>query len=432
LPKSSIKKPDASKLSIPGPESIVRQTLSNGIVVLVRENHASPAVVISGLLRAGSMFDSKEKAGLAAFASDMVERGTKTRTYQQIAEETERVGASVGLSIGRHTAGFGGKGLAEDFDLLVDVLGDMVQDPVFPPAEVEKVRGEMLTDIKERDDDTRSVAELEFRALAYPNGHPYGLASDGYTETVQAITRDDLVAFYQKYYRPEGMIIAVVGDVNANQVVEKLEKAFGTWRATGQPVSLDVPPVPRASTSRQKTVTMKDKTQTDIVVGFPGLLRTDPDYYAAAMADLILGGLGMMGRLGDSVRDKMGLAYYVYSRLEAGLGPGPWAARAGVNPKNVDKAIEGILAEMKRLRAKKVMPRELADAKDYVTGAMPLRLETNEGVAGALLDMELFDLGLDYLQRYPDIIRAITAEQIRAAAAKYLDPEAYTLVVVGP
>lgn len=420
-----------SDSSIPGPESIVRHVFDNGIILLVRENFSSPSVVIEGALWAGSLDEPEAQAGLAAFVADAVTRGTQRRTFAQIYEEVEAVGASFGVEGGRHTTGFGAKGLAEDLWLLLDILSDVLRQPVFPPEEVEKVRGEILTDFRVRAHDTRRMASLEFRALAYPH-HPYGRSVEGYPETVTPITRDDLMAFHRTHYGPQGMIIAIVGAVRAEQAVELVGRAFGDWE---NPYKLERPPLPPVepiTSVREKRVVIPGKSQSDIVMGWIGPARQEPDYLDAALANTILGVFGMYGRLGDSVRDVQGLAYYSYSRLEGGLGPGPWTAAAGVNPSNIDRAIHSICEEVRRLQDERVGEDELADNKAYLTGLLPLRLETNEGMAQVLLDMERYGLGLDYLQRYTDLIKAITAEQVQAAAQKYLNPDAYALAVAGP
>jgi zinc protease len=167
-------------------------------------------------------------------------------------------------------------------------------------------------------------------------------------------------------------------------------------------------------------------------LGWPALARRDPDFMKAYLANTVLGIFGMMGRLGDSVRDEQGLAYYVYSRLEAGLGVGPWVAIAGVNPANVERTIDGILHEVGRLRDERVPEEELADSQAYLTGSMPLRLETNEGISATLLEMERHGLGLDYLQRYEGLVRAVTSEDMQEMARTYLDPKVYVLAVAGP
>jgi len=418
-------------MSIPGPEDILRRELPNGIVVLVRENHASPSVVVSGYLRVGSYDETAEQAGLAAFTASALSRGTTHRSFDRIYEEVESVGASFGVSAGVHHTGFGAKSLAEDLPLILDVLADVLRNPTFPSEEVEKLRGEILTNLEERAHDTRRMAALTFRELAYPQGHPYGRSRIGYPETVSALTRDDLVAFYQDGYGPQGMVVAVVGAVEADRAVEQVEAAFGDWEGTTYPRD-PLPPVSAPETIRRRFVPIPDKTQSDIVLGYPGPARTDPAFLDALLCNTVLGVFGMMGRLGERVRDEQGLAYYSYSRIEGGHGPGPWTVVAGVNPANVERALDSIRTELRRIREEPVSPDELSDSQAFLVGSLPLRLETNEGVARAILEMEQYDLGLDYLQRFADMIREITPERVLAAAQRWLDPDAYVLAIAGP
>jgi zinc protease len=418
-------------MSIPGPENITRRELSNGIVVLVRENHASPAVVVQGLLHVGACDEQLEQAGLAAFTADALMRGTGSRTFAQIYETLESVGASVSTSGATHTTGFGTKSLAEDLSLVIDVLADVLCHPTFPPEEIEKLRGEILTDLEERAHDTRSMANLTFYELAYPKEHPYSRSVAGYTETVGGISRDDLAAFYAEGYGPHGMIIAVVGAVETADALAQVEAAFGDWEAPSYGRD-PLPEAPRIAEVRTRTVTIAGKTQSDIVLGYPGPARASPDFLEAVVCNSILGVFGMMGRLGEKVREEQGLAYYSYSRVDGGPGPGPWRVIAGVNPANVEQATESIRAEVKRICEEPVDEDGLADNKAFITGSLPLRLETNEGVARHILDMERYDLGLDYLQRYDALINAITIEQVQAVAQRWLDPDAYALAIAGP
>ncbi len=418
-------------VAIPGPESITRQELDNGITVLAYENFLSPSVVVQGYLRVGSVDDPLEQAGLANFTAAMLDQGTKTRTFAAISEAVESVGATLGVSARLHITGFSIKCLVEDLDRLLDILADVLRNPTFPEKETEKVRGQILTSIQERDNDTRSVAGLVFRKLAYPD-HPYGRSGRGYTETVSAIGRDDLRAFHERYYRPQGMGVAIVGALSAREAVEKVAAALGDWQPGDSRPPQEIPEVPELRESRREFREMPDKSQTDIVLGAPGISRLDPDYHAAKLANTVLGVFGMMGRLGDNVRDRQGLAYYVYSHLEAHLGRGPWMAATGVNPTNVQRAIDSILAEIHRMQDEPVPEEELEDSKSYLTGSLPLRLETNGGIAQALLDMEFYDLGLDYLQRYPGIINALTPGEVQRVAQRVFPRDVYALAIAGP
>jgi zinc protease len=417
--------------SLPSPETINRVELPNGIIVLVYENHSSPAAIVGGHLWAGALSEEPEQAGLSSFTAGMLMRGTRTRTFSQINEQLESVGAQLGLHSGVHTVSFGGKALAEDLELLLDILADSLRHPDFPVEEVEKLRGQILTGLQRRKHDTRYMARLAFDALLYPD-HPYGRSVKGYEETIPSLSRNDLVHYYQGHYSPQGMVIAIVGAVSAGSVVEKVRTALGGWQHSSAVPNISIPPSVELLERRQELVPMEGKTQTDIVLGWPGLTRNDPDYMKARLANTILGVFGMMGRLGRNVRDVQGLAYYVYSQLEAGLGAGPWMAIAGVNPTNVQQAIDGILHEVRRLRDEPLPAEELADTQSFLTGSMPLRLETNEGLASTILDMERHKLGFDYLLRYAALVHAITVRDIQDVAQELLDPEVYAVAIAGP
>jgi zinc protease len=418
-------------MSIPGPQDIVRHQLSNGIVVLVRENHSSPSVVVSGYLRVGAYDEQAERAGLAAFTANALMRGTVNRTFDQIYEELESVGASVGVSGGTHTTGFGTKSLVEDLPLTLGVLADVLRRPTFPLDEIKKLQGEILTDLEERTHDTRRMASLAFYEQAYPKEHPYARSLGGYTDTIKTIGRDDLAGFYAGGYGPQGMAIVIVGAVEAADVLAQIETAFGDW--PGHSYGRDpLPDVPRITEVHEHAVSIAGKTQADIVLGYPGPARSAPDFLDALVCNTILGVFGLMGRLGEKVRDEQGLAYYSYSRVSGGPGPGPWRIIAGVDPAGVEPAVASIRAEIRRMCEELVGEEELNDNRAFITGSLPLRLETNEGVARAILDMERYGLGLDYLQRYKGLIGEITAERVQAVAQRWLDADAYALAVAGP
>lgn len=418
-------------MSIPGPNDITRYELLNGITVLVRENHSSPSVVMSGYLVVGAYDERPEQAGLAALTAGALMRGTVNRGFEQIYEELESVGASVGVGGATHATGFGVKSLAEDLPLMLDILADVLRRPTFPPDEIEKLRGEILTDLEERAHDTRRMAGLTFHELAYPQEHPYARSLVGYPETISGLSRDDLAKFYAGGYGSRGMVVVVVGAVKTNDALAQIEAAFGDWGGCNyERVSL--PEVLRLTEIRERIVSIPGKTQSDIILGYPGPPRSAPDFLDAVVANTVLGVFGLMGRLGESVRDEQGLAYYSFSRVDGGPGPGPWRVVAGVNPVNVERAVASICAEIRRLCEEPVGEEELGDNKAFITGSLPLRLETNEGVARAILNMERYGLGLDYLQRYADLIGEITAERVRTVVQRWLDPDAYALAVAGP
>lgn len=417
--------------SYPGPETIRRYILENGIMLLVYENMNSNTIAIEGMVRAGSVMETRANAGLADFTADLLMRGTDKRTFDEIYEALESVGAGVSFGSARHTSGFSGHSLVEDFDLVLDIIAESLCRPTFPVEHVERLRGQIVTGLQMRANNTRQMAWLAFHELAYEN-HPYGRSMSGYLDTIPGISRDEIAAFYERYYGPEGMIIGVAGALPAETVRRMIEAAFGSWRKDDQvPMSLS-PDVARPIGLQRRFVPMPEKHQADIVLGLPGPRRSAPDYLDAGLMNNILGVFGMMGRIGQNVREKQGLAYYASSRLEGGLGPGPWTASAGVAPDKVEQAIESIRHEIRRIMDEPVTAGELADSQAYRTGSLPMGLETNRGIVDTITDMELYGLGMDYLYRYSDMINSITVQRIQEAAQKYLSADDLVIVVSGP
>lgn len=415
--------------SFPGPDNVTRTVFDNGIRVLVRENHAAPVAVLEGYLPVGSIHDPADKIGLSSFVASMLTRGSAHYTFDAFNEAIESIGASLSVSSDSHAAAFATNSLSEDFPRLVEILADVLRRPTFPVEHIERVRQQRLVSIQERDQDTHQAASLRFYETIYP-GHPYGRSIIGYKETVNAIQQADLNEFYATHYTPHDAAIVVVGDVDTQQVLDLLYQHLGDWR--GPMPSLAAPPLHQEKGIKQATISLPGKIQSDIVIGCPAIPRNHPDYYAVRVANTILGVFGMMGRLGERVREEQGLAYYAYSSHDAERHAGVWLAEAGVNPANVAQAVESILTEFERLGSTQVAEDELADSQAYMTGVLPLALETNGGVAARLLDIEWHGLGLDYLRRYKDLIYSVTAADVQRVASQYLRTDNYTLVVAGP
>lgn len=417
--------------SLPGSDDITRVTLPNGITVLARANFNSPSVVLSGYLSAGSLYEPDEKLGLSGFAAAALSHGTAHHAHQEIYDLLETAGASLGFDGGTHTTGFSGRALSEDLDLLLDLAAECLRHPTFPPEEVDRLRAQILTGLALRDQDPDSMASLTFDQLVYA-GHPYSRADEGTPDTIRSITRNDLFAFHQQTYGPRGMVIALVGGVDPARAVEKVASAFGDWVNPAQPEIATLPDLAPLAETRREHVFIPGKSQTSLVMGVAGPSRNTPGYLAASLGNNILGQFGMGGRIGEIVREEEGLAYYAYSSLGGGTGPGPWLAAAGVAPEDVDEAIALIQAEIARFTAEGVTDEELADSKANYIGRLPLSLESNAGVAGAMLNIERHDLGLDYYQTYADRINAITAEEVVEVARKYLDVERMGVASAGP
>ena len=417
--------------SLPGPHDIIRTQLDNGITLLVRPNFNTLSVSIAGYLQAGSLYDPLEKLGLADFTASTLMRGTKKQEFQEIYENLESMGASLGISCGAHTAGFGGKSLADDLPALMEILADVLKEPVFPQSHIERVRSQLLTGLNLRAQDTNEMASMGFDKIAYA-GHPYKNPSDGFIETVTAIKTEDLVKFHQVHYGPKEMVIAVVGAVEPAQALQLAKEKLGDWSNSSQPEVFLVPGADPLEKTIRSHHTIEEKSQTDIILGVVGPPRKAEEFYPALLGNSILGQFGMMGRIGESVRNKAGLAYYAYSSLSSGIGPGPWTVSAGVDPKNVEKALQLITEEIKKFVTDPVTAEELKDVQSNYIGKLPLSLESNTGVAGALLTSERHQLGLDYFQQYEKLVSEITPENILKSARKYLDPDKLAISTAGP
>ncbi|MHB9023331.1 MAG: M16 family metallopeptidase [Armatimonadota bacterium] len=429
-------KPAAQPAKAPAPAPVVQRkrfVLPNGIVLIVQENHANATVAVRGNLKAGKAYDPAGKAGVADMVANLLDRGTVTRSSREIALELEGNAADISTGTGWETVGITGKALSVDLELLIRNMADLIRNPRFPQDEVAKMRRQMQTDLAYNRDNPAENARRGFYRAILPAGHPYRLASFGEEEAgLKAVTRDDLVAFHNARYTPQTLMMAVVGDVKVNEVHQLVEKYFGDWQKIAPPL-LAFQPVPLPK-PQSVVMTIPDKSEVSIYLGSAGgLRRTDPDYYASQIMNMILGGGGALNsRLGDVIRDKHGLAYSLYSTFHASTGSGPWYAVMGVNPANTEKAIALLKGEIVRMRNSGVTDLEVKDAVAYLTGAHAIALETNAALASELMDAEYFHLGLDYPERVTRLYSAVTRDQVNAAAKKHLLPDNLVTSIAGP
>ncbi len=425
--------PDADDLSLDTSMPALAETrLDNGLRVMTlasSERDPDGPVVVRLRIPGGSALDS-DRPGVARFTAEMLTRGSGGRTLDELAEELDGLGASITAGAGRENTDLSLTSMREDVERVMGLLAAALLKPDFPAEQIEIVRAQILSGLRQAKQDTRGEAEQALRRMLYPEGHPYRERVSGTEESVTAMTRDDLVAYSERAYRPSAVIVAVAGGMNHSEAVELVERHLGAW--SGETPPLIVPDPPTIDESQRITQELPGKSQADIAIGGIAIPRLSPDFQALNVANLILGRLGLMGRLGESVREKQGLAYYAFSGLEVGIGTGFWSARAGVNPEHIERAIETILAEVRTYLAEGPTTDEFRDAIGNLTGSLPLGLETVGSIASIIADIGFFDLGLDYLQRYRATILALTPEQLIDTMRRYINPDRLAIAVVQP
>jgi zinc protease len=413
--------------------SVERIELSNGLILLLSEDHSTPSISINAIVQAGSRYESDEKAGLASFVGETIDEGTRARTSQQIAEEIEAAGARLSTFGDYQMSGAHTTVLSKDFSTGLDIVADVLMNATFPEDQVARQKERRIAQIKSRLDVPRTLASDEFNEIIF-RGAPRHRPPVGYESSVEKLTRDDAADFYQRFFVPNNTMLAIVGDFETVEVIREIEEAFGKWE---RDTRFEIPLVPRPGlqTAPEEKFVHAPKEQVNIFIGHLGIERTNEDYYALLVMDTILGSSpGFTSRIPRILRDEQGLAYSTFSNItsSAGLDAGRFAAYIGTAPENLDRAREGLRREIERITREPVALQELEWAKSYLTGNFVFDFQTNSQVAGFLIEAEIYHLGFDYLQKYPDLIRAITIEDITRVAQKYIHPEALTTVVVGP
>jgi zinc protease len=408
-----------------------RHTLADGAVVIVQETAATPAVAINATFQAGSVYEPDHLTGLAYMTGRVIDRGTERRSADVIAEELDERGVSLRVGSTRHTMTLSCTCLAEDFSDVLAIVMDVARRPTFPEEELAKRRAEALTAVRQDEDNPAVRAVETLFQLLYGASHPYGRKAKGTAASLERIDRDALAGFHGRYVRPAALSLVIVGEVDADHALDAAAAALDGWRSTDAPPSA-VPPPALPAERRVSATPMPGKAQADIAYGFTTISRVDPRYYAYWMMNNILGQFGLGGRLADNIRERQGMAYYAYSSFDATIGPSPLIVRAGVAPDNVERALAAIDTEVQQLGAAGPTETEVAETRQFLVGAIPRMLETNYSIAGFLQTCELFGLGLDYDRRLPSLLHAVTLDEIRAAAADVLRPEAAAVSIAGP
>ena len=406
--------------------------LGNGLKVLLVENPSIPTVSLNASVLAGARCDPETKAGLAIMVSRLLDEGTESRTSLEIADAIESVGGAIDADGSFERIVVSAGVLTKDIDLGLELLSDLSIRPSFPPEYVDKEKERTLAEIASAQDRPQVVAGWAFNELVYQD-HPLHRPSHGYPATVERIERDDLIEFHRKYFVPNNVLLSVVGDFRVPEILPKIERAFGSWPS--KPLSFPSYPEPVRQIGKRTKFIRMPAQQLNIYLGHLGITRTNPDFYALQVLDTILGGgAGFTARIPQRLRDELGLAYTTFASITmtAGLDPGRFVAFIGTSPENMKLATEGLVNEIRRIIEEPVTREELQDAKDYLTGSFVFAFESSPQIARFLVHAEVYGLGFDYVEKYPEYIRAVTIDDISRVAKKYLDSENYTLVVVGP
>src|SRR3989441_1206507 len=424
--------PDRRAVPRPGGPSVNlpdRTVLENGAVLLSHALPSNPFIAFRGSVPAGVAAEGSDQ-GVAEFTSRLLLSGTRTMSAAKLADRLEGIGATLEFHGGEEVLTFQGRCTRETAAETVRILVECLARPTFPPKEIERVRGELLNDVRMEANDTRTPAVRELARLVFPKDHPYGRDPKGSESRIRRIRRGDIVSFHEAHVGPEGLILAATGDVDRTLLDDAIATPLSRLRGDeGGPPAIPPPPPHRPGTG---WIPMPHKTQVDVAIGAPGVPRPHADYYALNLANLLFGRIGLYGRLGRNLRDEQGLAYYAFSSLDARTAGGMWSISAGVNPANLGKAIESIRGEMDRLRAEPFTRDEIRDGKDNQVSSLIVSLERNAEVASELHRMEYYGLGMDFLERYPEVIADLTEERVRDVARKYFLASASSMVVAGP
>lgn len=406
---------------------IKREVLPCGLTLLAVERHNLPIVMVTVGIKAGSIVEPGKKAGLANLTASLLTAGTKTRTALQINEEIEFVGASLDAGGEDDYITVNLSVLKKDLDLGFDLLSDVILNPSFPGDELSKKRERIKGSLRAQEEDPDFVASREFKKAVFGN-HPYGRLISGSPETLDKIKRNDVVNFHAAYYAPDNAIMSVVGDITPEEIKGLIRKYFAHWLPKEIKASLLSEP---GKVAKRQTITIdKDLTQANIILGHMGISRGNPDYYAVSVMNYILGGGGFSSRLMQNIREDRGLAYDIHSFFAADKYGGSFQVGLQTKNESANTAIKEVLKEVVKIREEPVSDNELADAKSFLTGSFPLKIETSRRITGFLVAVEYYELGVDYIDKYPVYINSVTKEDVLRVAKKYLDPENFTLIVV--
>jgi zinc protease len=415
----------AGALHLPVPEKF---KLSNGLTVLYNERPGLPLVAANLVLHAGSGVNPVDRPGLASMTARMLQQGTATRMALQIADRAAELGATLNSGAGTDTTGISTRSLSRNFPEALDLLADVALHPTFPQSEIERVRNERLTSIVQEKDDPFSLATRVLDAALYGPHHTYGVPDSGTSESIKAITRDDMLHFWQKNYFPDDAALVVTGNIKLAVLKPLLEKQFGAWKP-GRP-ALAALGAPETTDAKLILVDRPGAPQTTLGCFSMGLARSTPDYVPVEVMNTELGGL-FSSRINMNLREEHGYTYGAFSFFAYHRAPGPFIAGGDIRTDVTAPAATELLHELKRMRDTQMTAEELHLSKDSIARSLPGRFERGTDAAASFAELFTYDLPLDYYATLPDKINAVTAEQAQAMARKYILPDKMIVLAVG-
>jgi predicted Zn-dependent peptidase len=416
----------APQLKIP---PIQKLALANGLPVWIVEQHEVPLVQVNLVIHAGSGDDPANAFGLASFTAAMLDEGAGTRSALQIADEVEFLGAALSSNSSFDASGVRLNTPVRQLRPALALMADVALRPTFPAADVDRLRQERLTALLQAKDDAAAIAPLAFARVVFGSTHRYGTAATGTEATLKAITAAQMRAFHAARYRPSNATLIVAGDVTAAAILPQLEAAFGAWPKSA-PVARTSVPLAGQSTAGQVTVVdMPSAEQSQIRIGWVGVPRSTPDYFPLVVLNTILGG-SFTSRLNQNLREEHGYSYGASSRFDMRLSAGAFQAGAGVQTDKTAEALREFFKEFQGM-ASVVSEAELAKAKNYVALGFPSEFETISDLTAHLEEMAIYKLPDTYFSQYIANVQAVTAAAVQKAAATYIQPDKFAVVVVG-
>jgi zinc protease len=409
--------------------AIQKRMLSNGLPVWIVEIHEVPVVQVNLVVQAGSGDDPADRFGLASLTAAMLDEGAGQRSALEIADAIEFVGGSLATNNSLDASAIRLNVPVERLEDALPVMADVALRPTFPEDELNRLRQERITALIQARDEPESIAPQAFARLLYGPMHRYGTGATGTERTLKAMTTADLKTFHASYYQPANSALVVVGDIRPDAATAQLEKQFGTWKGATGAKRVAVATAPQRPTGEIVIVDKPGAEQSQIRIGWIGVGRDTPDHFVLQVLNTILGG-SFTSRLNQNLREKNGYAYGAGSRFDMRLAPGPFFAAAGVQTDKTAEALREFFNELNAI-TKPVPEDELTKARNYIVLGFPSEFETSGDLSARIEELLVYQLPDNYFEQYVPRIRAVTSADVQKAAAKYIQPARFTVVVVG-